>query len=186
MVSATLDPNTGKSVLQAIIKGDKCSPMDISLAIPDSLQWLDILQEIGVIYYRKDDDAYRVSDDFRGVSTPKLKQFCDRMGIETNGHRSKKITFIEAIQAYLDQPIEVPIQEIANRDLCTEDYEAVGLVLFQAIVIVAIVSFKIGWYLGDLIAVHIVPMILKWKHHQDWDQMKQRLFKKAREVDPTI
>jgi hypothetical protein len=201
----TLDTATGKAILDKIVRDNFCTINDlinavelIDRSIPEVtvVTWINTFQAIGLVEYlgfdEGDDDVdpesegYYLSENFNKTSTPKLKQFCDRMGIATEGKRSKKITFVEAIQAYLDQPIEQPIQEIADRNLCIEDYETALLVILQAIVIVAIVSFKTGWYLGDLIATCILPKILKWKNAQDWDQMKQRLLKQAREIDPTI
>ena len=120
------------------------------------------------------------------IKLPDLKKFCDENGIETTGNRSKRSTFLDAITAYLDQPVEASVTTVASREICKDDFEIVGLLMAQTIVITAIVLWKIGSLLGRSLAEWSIPIFLEWKNRQNFKAMGDRLRLAARASDPTI
>lgn len=116
------------------------------------------------------------------IKIAELKKFCDDNGIETNGNRSKRSTFINAITVYLDQAIEKPINTVSSREISRDDFEVMGLLMAQTIAVIAIVLWKIGSLAGRSMAFYAVPKIIQWYRAIQWQAMGDRLKAYSRSI----
>lgn len=120
------------------------------------------------------------------IKITELKKFCDENELETDGNRSYRSTFINAVTSYLDQPIDQPITTVLSREISRDDFEVIGLLMAQTIAVIAIVLWKIGALVGRSLALYAVPKVTQWYRAIQWQAMGDRLKTYSRSIDPTI